>query len=95
MLKNRHASVKMEEGYMRVTIEYTESSCRTEICDTINDVEKELEVFPEVIHRRLEGDAGTFSVEFGGCEGYNEQRDSGTFIETLLEKLKIKKCDYL
>jgi hypothetical protein len=93
MLKNRCASVKMEEGYMRATIEYTESSCRSIICDAIDEVEREMDIHPEVIHRRLKGEAGTFCVEFGGCEDYNEQRESGEFIEILLKKLEITQCD--
>ena len=92
MLHNRCATVKMEEGYMRVSIEYTEPTCRSIICDTIGEVEKELDVYPEVIHRRVGKESGTFSVEFSG-EDYICTRTSGEFIEKLLAKLDITQCD--
>lgn len=92
MLHNKCATVKMEEGYMRVSIEYTEPDCRSVICDTIGEVEKEMDVFPEVLHRRVGDESGTFCVEFSG-EDYICTRTSGEFIERLLEKLKITKCD--
>ena len=93
MLHNKCAIVKMEEGYMRVTVEYTESECRAQICDAIGEVERKLDLFPEVIHRRQGETSGTFSVEFGGPEDYVCTRTCGEFIEMLLDKLKILKCD--
>ena len=92
MLNDKCATVKMEEGYMRVTVEYTESGSRSLICDTIGEVENELDVSPEVIHRRQGDSSGTFSVEFSG-EDYICTRTSGEFIERLLSKLGISKCD--
>jgi hypothetical protein len=88
------ASVLMEEGYMRIHIEYTNPESRSLICDTIGEVEMEMDVHPEVIHRRLEKEGGTFSVEFSG-ETYICSRTSGEFIETLLKKLNITECEYL
>jgi hypothetical protein len=90
MLNNKSAIVKMEEGYMRVIIEYTQENDRAIICDTIGIVEKELEIYPEVIHRRSNDIKGTFSVEFGGSEDYVCTRSCGDFIEKLLNKLDIK-----
>lgn len=92
MLNNKCATVKMEEGYMRVTIEYTQPDCRSVICDSIGEVEKEMEVYPEVIHRRVGEDSGTFCVEFSG-DDYICSRTSGEFIEKLLSRLEIAKCD--
>jgi len=92
VLNNKCASVKMEEGYMRVTVEYTKPECRSMICDIIGEVERELDLFPEVIHRRKDTTSGTFSVEFGGSEDYVCTRTCGEFIETLLKKLEITKC---
>ncbi len=92
MLHNRCANVKMEEGYMRVVVEYTEPECRALICDTIGEVERELDVYPEVLHRRQGSTSGTFSVEFSG-EDYVCTRTSGEFIEILLKKLEITQCD--
>jgi len=92
MLHDKEASVLMEEGYMRVSIEYTQPDCRAIICDTIGEVEKDMDVYPEVIHRRVGEDSGTFSVEFSG-DDYICSRTSGKFIENLLAKLEISKCD--
>ncbi|MEA1891924.1 MAG: hypothetical protein U9N33_04345 [Campylobacterota bacterium] len=92
MLHNMCASVKMEEGYMRISIEYTDPSSRSMICDTIGEVEIELDMRPEVFHRRLEDSKGVFGVEFSG-EDYVCQRSSGEFIELLLKKLNISICD--
>ena len=95
MLNNRSASVKMEEGYMRVTIQYSESDDRSVICDTIGEVEKDLDLFPEVVHRRKDATCGSFSVEFGGNEDYLCTRTCGQFVETLLKKLHITACNDL
>jgi len=94
MLHNRQASVMMEEGYMRMHIEYTNPESRSLICDTIGEVELEMDVHPEVIHRRLGKEGGTFSIEFFG-ETYICTRTSGDFIEKVLKKLDIEKCEYL
>jgi hypothetical protein len=83
----------MEEGYMRMTIEYTDPSSRSVICDKIGEVEKEMNIFPEVIHRRVSEDTGKFNIEFSG-EEYVCHRTAGTFIESILKKLNIKECDY-
>lgn len=93
MLHDKCASIKMEEGYMRMTIEYTGLESRSLICDGIGIVEKEMDVYPEVIHRRVTNDSGTFSIEFSG-EEYVCQRTSGEFAEAVLKKLGIKECDY-
>ncbi len=92
MLHDKCATVKMEEGYMRMTIEYTGLESRSLICDEIGKVEKEMDVYPEVIHKRVTSESGTFSIEFSG-EEYVCQRTSGEFAEAVLKKLGIKKCD--
>ncbi|MEA1955982.1 MAG: hypothetical protein U9N02_05765 [Campylobacterota bacterium] len=91
MLHNMCASVKMEEGYIRISIEYTDPKSRSIICDAIGDVEMELNMTPEVFHRRLKDSTGTFGIEFSG-DDYICQRTSGEFIEVLLKKLNIKEC---
>ncbi|MCK5293614.1 MAG: hypothetical protein KAJ49_03100 [Arcobacteraceae bacterium] len=93
MLCDKCATVKMEEGYMRVTVEYSKPESRSTICDTIYEVEKELDLFPEVIHRRTSDNSGTFSVEFGGSDDYVCTRTCGKFIEVLLAKLEITNCN--
>jgi len=94
MLHDKEASVLMEEGYMRIHIEYTNIKSRSFICDSIGEVELDMDVHPEVIHRRLGKEGGTFSVEFSG-NTYVCSRTSGDFIEKLLKKLHIEKCEYL
>ncbi len=93
MLQDKCATVKMEEGYMRMTIEYTKQSSRSVICDKIGEVEQEMDLYPEVLHRRLSDTTGAFNVEFSG-EEYVCQRTSGEFIESILKKLDRKECDY-
>ena len=92
MLQDKCATIKMEEGYMRMTVEYTELSSRSIICDKIGEVEQEMKVFPEVIHRRLTDSTGAFNIEFSG-EEYVCQRTAGEFAENVLKKLDIKECD--
>ena len=92
MLDNGCASVRMEEGYMRAIIEYTKPECRSMICDLIGEVEKELDIFPEVMHKRKDATSGTFSVEFSGSEDYVCSRTGGEFIETVLKKLELTEC---
>jgi hypothetical protein len=94
MLHDKEASVIMEEGYMRLHIEYTNPESRSLICDTIGNIEYEMDVHPEVLHRRLNKEGGTFSVEFSG-EVYICSRTSGEFIDRLLKRLDIEKCEYL
>ncbi len=93
MLHDKCATIKMEEGYMRMTIEYTDQASRSIICDRIGEVEKEMGIYPEVLHRRVTEDSGKFNIEFSG-EEYVCQRTSGEFVEKILKKLDIKKCDY-
>ena len=92
MLGNGCASVRMEEGYMRAIIEYTKPECRSMICDLIGEVEKELDIFPEVMHKRKDATSGTFSVEFGGSDDHMCTRTGGEFIETVLKKLELTEC---
>jgi hypothetical protein len=92
MIFNRHAKVVMEEGYMRLSVEYTNPKSRSIIFDAIEHIERDMDVHPEVIHRRLENDSGAFSIEFSG-EDYICTRTSGEFIERVLKDLDIDKCD--
>jgi len=93
MINNRSASVKMEEGYMRLTIQYSEQSDRSLICDTVGKVEKVMDIYPEVIHRRLDDARGSFAIEFGGSDDYMCSRSCGEFIEETLKRLDITARD--
>ena len=88
---NRTATVQMEEGYMSLSIDYIEKSDRPSICDTIGDVEHELDIYPEVNHKRNKN-GGTFNIEFSE-EVYIHSRTPGEFIEKVLHKLDISKCE--
>ena len=93
MIFNRHAKVVMEDEYMRLSIEYTNPKSRLIICDAVSEIEKDVNVYPKVIHRRLENDSGAFSIEFSG-EDYICTRTAGEFIERVLKDLDIEKCDF-
>ena len=88
---NRTAIVSMEEEYMRLQIDYVLSSDRTEICSTIDSVEKELEIYPEVIHKR-DKSGGSYFIEFSK-DIYTSSRLPGEFIEKLLKALSIEHCE--
>jgi hypothetical protein len=94
-MESLNTIVKMEEGYMRVSIQYTNREDRPKICDTIGEVEQELGIHPEVLHRREHETLGTFSIEFSGDDYLRDTRASGEFINLLLCKLGINKCDNL
>lgn len=89
MSRDMCADVKMEEGYMRMSIEYNNDTSKENIQKAIAKIEKELNVFPSVIRRAISHDAGNFSVEFGydSC-----QRTAGEFCEAVMKELGIGKC---
>ena len=89
MSRDMIADVKMEEGYMRMSIEYNNDVSKNKIQDIISQVEKEMQVFPSVIRRAIDADAGNFSVEFG-TDGI--QREAGDFCEAVLHELDLKGC---
>jgi hypothetical protein len=86
------ADVRTEEGYMRVSVEYSCDDSRAKILDAITDMEREFKIYPSVLRRAINDHAGNVSVEFdagGNCE----RRDAGKFIEALLNKLDLKACN--
>jgi uncharacterized phage protein gp47/JayE len=89
MLRDMCADVKMEEGYMRMSIEYNNDESRATINQAIAKVEKEMGLYPSVIRRAISEEAGNFSVEFG-TEGI--PRDSGEFCEAVMKELGITTC---
>jgi hypothetical protein len=84
------ATVRMEEGYMRLTMEYNNPSFKTDICQQIAKLEKGLDIYPEVIHRRDNAKRFFTSVEFSG-DDYTCSRSCGTFIESIIQELDLKK----
>jgi hypothetical protein len=89
MARDMCADVKMEEGYMRMSIEYNNENSKEKIQTAIALTEKNMGIFPSVIRRAISEDAGNFSVEFGfdSC-----QRTAGEFCEAVMKKLDINKC---
>ena len=76
---------------MRLQIDYTLPEDRTVICTTIDKVEKELDLYPEVIHKRNEN-GGSYFIEFDK-DIYMSTRLPGEFIEKLLKELQIEHCE--
>lgn len=89
MARDMCADVKMEEGYMRMSIEYNNDISKTKIQEGIAKIEKKMEIYPSVIRRAINSNAGNFSVEFG-TEGI--PRDAGDFCEAVLKELDLKSC---
>jgi len=91
MENNTIAVLRMEEGYMRLTLEYTHPKFKTEICKHIAELENSLNIYPEVLHRQDSDKKCFTSVEFSGDE-YTCSRTCGEFIENIINGLKIKEC---
>lgn len=89
MSRDLCADVKMEEGYMRMSVEYNNDTSRDKIQDTITKVERQMGVNPDVVRRAISDTAGNYSVEFGydSC-----QRTAGDFCEAVMKELGISKC---
>jgi len=89
MSRDMCADVKMEEGYMRMSIEYNNDISKVKIQQAIAKIEKDLQLFPSVIRRAINDTAGNFSIEFG-TEGI--PRDAGDFCEAVMKELGINNC---
>jgi len=89
MARDMCADVRMEEGYMRMSIEYNNEDSRAKIDKAIADIEKEMQLFPSVIRRAISEHAGNISVEF---DTEWVQREAGEFCEEVLKKLGIDHC---
>jgi hypothetical protein len=89
MSRDMCADVKMEEGYMRMSVEYNNADSQQKIQDAISKVENDMDIKPDVVRRAISEEAGNFSVEFGfdSC-----QRTSGEFCEAVMKELGISKC---
>lgn len=89
MSRDMCADVKMEEGYMRMSVEYNNEISKKTIQSAIGKVEKDMEIYPSVIRRAINSDAGNFSIEFG-TEGI--PREAGDFCEAVMKELGITHC---
>jgi len=91
--KGRVATVYMEEEYMRLQIDYPASDDRTTVCSAIDKIEKELEIYPEVVHKRNDS-GGSYFIEFSK-DLYTSSRLPGEFIDKILQALSIDHCQEL
>jgi len=91
MLDDTTAIVRMEEGYMRLTLEYMNPVFEREICKNISETERKLDIYPEVLHRRDNQKKRFTSIEFSGDE-YTCNRTCGEFIENVVHGLGIREC---
>jgi len=89
MSRDMCADVKMEEGYMRMSIEYNNEASKKNIQEVIGKIEKQMQCYPSVLRRAISEDAGNFSVEF---EFDSCQRTAGEFCEAVMKELGIGKC---
>jgi len=89
MSRDMCADVKMEEGYMRMSVEYNNDNSKAKIQAAIAKIEKDMGIYPSVIRRAISEDAGNFSVEFG-TEGI--PRDAGDFCEAVMHELGLNNC---
>ena len=89
MSRDMCADLKMEEGYMRMSIDFNNDISRDTIQEAISKIEKSMKVYPSVIRRNIDEQAGNFSVEFGD-DGTN--RDAGDFCEAVMKELNITNC---
>jgi len=89
MSRDMCADVKMEEGYIRMSVEYNNDESKKKIQAAIGVIEKKMQIFPSVIRRAINDTAGNFSIEFE-CEGIG--REGGEFCEALMHELGINKC---
>jgi len=89
MSRDMCADMKMEEGYMRMSVEFNNDDSRDKIQNAISDIEKEMKLYPSVIRRNIDDHTGNFSIEFeeGGCS-----REAGEFCERVMKKLGITSC---
>jgi len=90
MSRDMCADLKMEENYMRMSIEYNNDDSRVKIQQAIDTIEKQTQLYPTVFRKAISNEAGNFSIEF---ETEGTQRDAGEFCEALLKELGIDHCE--
>jgi len=89
MSRDMCADMKMEEGYMRMSIEYNNENSKTKIQKAISKIEKQMQVYPSVLRKAINEDAGNFSIEF---ETDNVTREGGNFCNAVMKELNISEC---
>jgi len=87
MARDMCADMKMEEGYMRMSIEYNNEESKKKIQAAIGKIEKQMSVYPSVLRKAINDTAGNFSIEF---EVDNVEREGGNFCDAVMKELNIK-----
>lgn len=90
MARNLCANVMMEEGYMRMSVEFDNNTDREKIENTINIAEDKYKLYPSVIRRNISETAGNYSLEFQ-VEG--TPREAGEFFQFIMSELGIDHCE--
>jgi hypothetical protein len=85
--RNMCADMKMEEGYMRMSIEYNNEGSKNQILSAISSAEKNIIANPDILVREVDSAIGNISVEFF-VEGVT--REAGEFCESVLKALNLK-----
>ena len=85
--RNMCADMKMEEGYMRMSIEFDNANSKDQILSAITTAEQNIEANPDILVREVDNFIGNISVEFF-VEGVT--REAGDFCESVLQSLNIK-----
>jgi hypothetical protein len=82
------AYYRQEERYIGLSLEFCKDndSCRIDILNKIEELKKELKMTPDVFENNQRN---SVYVEFG--DDYD--KDAGEFLEALLKKLDIEKCE--
>ena len=89
MSRDMCADMKMEEGYMRMSIEYNNEHSRQKIQEAIAKIENQMQVYPSVIRKAIAENIGNFSLEF---DTDNVTREGGSFCKAVMKELNISEC---
>jgi phage terminase large subunit len=92
MKRNLCVTIRMEEKYLRMVIEYENDETRDKINEAISKIEKQMDLFPSVIRRAFSKHTGNFSVEFE-VESEIDHRDAGEFCEEVMKILGVTHCE--
>jgi hypothetical protein len=91
MSRDMCADMKMEEGYMRMSIDYNNENSKLKIQEAISKIEKQMKVYPSILRKSINQNAGNFSIEF---DIDNVEREGGNFCDAVLKELDIKVSSY-
>jgi hypothetical protein len=88
-MSNMCATVRMEEKYLKININYTNLDEKNAIFNTVSKLDEKYKLHPDVYIRVLSENSGHYTIEFSN---EHDNRETGTFFEELLKSLDIKEC---